>query len=451
VPLIKLPANEAEPDGIWRPRIDQQPAWDYLINGGTRLVEIAHRRWGKDELCLAWAAVAAHNRVGCYWHLLPEQSQGRKAIWNAVDPHRGKRRIDLAFPKEIRHRTIENEMFIEFKNGSTWQVVGSDNFDSLVGTPPVGLVFSEFALSNPFAWSYLRPILLENGGWAAFITTSRGRNHAYKLFNFAIKPGNDWFGVMHKADETEVFTAEQLENELAEYIALYGKTMGQALFDQEYLCSWESAVPGSYWGEVLNELERDGRLTDVAHDPNLPVITSDDLGVNDENVKFYWQETGSQIRMIDCEFWRGVGLQTHVKSMKAKPYNYGQSIYPFDIKVRELGTDGKSRYSILKRLGVVHPTIAPGAAKVSRMDGIDAVRRMIPRLWIDREKCGDAFEILKGYKAKWDQERQTLSNQPDHTYHSNWADSVRYFAITPHQTSGEWTEIDYSERNRAVG
>jgi hypothetical protein len=256
---------------------------------------------------------------------------------------------------------------------------------------------------------------------------------------------------MNKASETDVFTTAQLVDELREYIVLYGETMGRALFMQEYECSWESAVPGSYWGEVLNDLERDGRLTSVPYDPELPVITSDDLGVNDENVKFYWQEAGPQIRMIDCQFWRGVGLQTHVKAMKDKPYQYGQSIYPHDIKVRELGTDGKSRYSILKKLGVVHPTIAPGAAKISRMDGIDAVRRAIPRMWIDREKCGDAFEILKGYKAKWDQERQTLADHPDHTYHSNWADSVRYFCITPHQTAGEWTEIDYSDRYRATG
>jgi phage terminase large subunit len=73
-------------------------------------------------------------------------------------------------------------MLIRFKCGSTWQVIGSDNYDALVGSPPVGVVFSEWALSNPQAWSLIRPILAENGGWAIFITTPRGRNHAHRMY-----------------------------------------------------------------------------------------------------------------------------------------------------------------------------------------------------------------------------------------------------------------------------
>ena len=66
-------------------------------------------------------------------HMLPAFSQGRKAIWTAVNPHTGKRRIDEAFPHELRVSTNKSEMFIRFKNGSTWQVVGSDRYDAAVG------------------------------------------------------------------------------------------------------------------------------------------------------------------------------------------------------------------------------------------------------------------------------------------------------------------------------
>ena len=319
--VIRLPSNAAAPDGVWRPRHYQEAGWNYLMNGGTRLVEIDHRRAGKDEMCLAWEATAMHNRIGTYWHMLPEAAQARKAIWNAVDPHRGMKRIDLAFPPELRKTTRDQEMFIEMKCGSTWQVVGSDNFDSLVGTPPIGLVFSEFALANPYAWSYLRPILLENGGWAVFITTPRGRNHAFKLYQFALRKDNDWLAVMNKADETGVFQPDQLEQERLEYIATYGETMGASLFNQEYMCDWAAAIPGAYWGRELDNLEKEGRLTDVPHDPSLLTITSDDLGINDANVKFYWQRAGAQIRMIDCDVHRNVGIPTHVKDMNAKPYN----------------------------------------------------------------------------------------------------------------------------------
>ena len=118
---IRLPHNN------WQPRPHQVKLWNYLEAGGKRSIEIAHRRWGKDEVALHRTAVAAFERPATYWHLLPMQTQGRKAIWEAVNPHTGLRRIDEAFPPEIRETTRENEMTIRFINGSMWHVVGSDN------------------------------------------------------------------------------------------------------------------------------------------------------------------------------------------------------------------------------------------------------------------------------------------------------------------------------------
>ena len=112
-----------------------------------------HRRSGKDDVALHWTAVAAHQRPATYWHMLPLANQARRAVWEAVNATTGKRRIDEAFPKEIREATRENEMLIRFKCGSTWQVLGSDGYDALVGAPPAGIVFSEWALADPRAWS----------------------------------------------------------------------------------------------------------------------------------------------------------------------------------------------------------------------------------------------------------------------------------------------------------
>ena len=126
----------------WEPRWYQKPAWDYLEGGGKLLYEVAHRRWGKDDVTLHFTAQSAMLKKGGYWHMLPQASQARKAIWAAVNPHTGERRIDEAFPKEIRENTNENEMFIRFITGSTWQVVGSDNYDSLVGASTVGAIRS---------------------------------------------------------------------------------------------------------------------------------------------------------------------------------------------------------------------------------------------------------------------------------------------------------------------
>ena len=169
----------------WLPRDYQKPLWRYLERGGKRAIEIAHRRWGKDEVALHHAACSIMERPTTVWHCLPLFSQARKAIWNAVNPHTGARRIDEAFPEELRESTNDQEMFIRFKNGGTWQVVGSDRYDTLVGASAAGVVFSEWALANPAAWGYIRPMVEENKGWALFITTPRGKNHAKDMLDLA--------------------------------------------------------------------------------------------------------------------------------------------------------------------------------------------------------------------------------------------------------------------------
>ena len=165
----------------------QIPAWTYLENGGRHAELIWHRRAGKDAICMHWASVAAFERVANYWHMLPQAAQARKAVWDAVNPHTGKKRIDEAFPISLRKATRNHEMQIEFLNGSTWQVVGSDNYNSLVGSTPAGVAYSEWSLANPSARAYLRPMLAENNGWQLFITTPRGRNHAYTTYEAARK------------------------------------------------------------------------------------------------------------------------------------------------------------------------------------------------------------------------------------------------------------------------
>lgn len=217
----------------WDPRPYQMPCWSYLERGGKRAVVRAHRRWGKDDICLHWTAVAMMKRPGTYWHCLPEYAQARKAIWQQVNPHTGKRRIDEAFPPAIRKRINDQEMRIEFINGSTWQLVGSDSYDSLVGSSPAGIVFSEYALAKPESWDFFRPMLAENGGWALFVSTVRGRNHFYQIGEYA-KTREDWYFVDSTVAETSVFSKETLDRELSELIAAWGDEIGLAKFRQEY-------------------------------------------------------------------------------------------------------------------------------------------------------------------------------------------------------------------------
>lgn len=217
----------------WKPRPYQLPVLSYFARGGKRAVLVWPRRHGKDDTCMHLTAIQLLHRPGTYWYMLPQYAQARKAIWDAVDSHTGMRRIDWAFPKEIRTSTNDTEMKILFKNGSVWQLCGSDNYDSLVGSGCAGIVFSEYALCKPEAWGYLKPILDENNGWAVFNSTVRGRNHFTDLARYA-KMQDDWFYSNVRASEAGVFTQEQLDKIKAEYIAQYGQEQGEGLFLQEY-------------------------------------------------------------------------------------------------------------------------------------------------------------------------------------------------------------------------
>ena len=329
------------PNG-WAPRPYQRALWKYLERGGKRADVVAHRRWGKDDVSLHWTAIASTQKVGTYWHLLPEASQARKAIWDAINPHTGKRRIDEAFPKEMRASTRDNEMMIRFKNGSTWQVVGSDNFNSLVGSPPVGVVFSEWSLAKPDAWTYIRPILAENGGWAVFIWTTRGRNHATQAFE-ARSRDPTWFTLKSSAQETGVFTPEQLAKERQELIDEAGSAEeGEAKFAQEYLCDFDASVPGSYYGTLMSAALTEKRITRVPYDPGLKVDTAWDLGIDDYTAIWYFQQIGREVRVIDYYETSGEGLQSIVRAAidgrrqggLSQPYSYGRHHLPHDVMVR---------------------------------------------------------------------------------------------------------------------
>lgn len=416
---IRLPNN-------WQPRPYQLRLWSYLERGGKRAIEIAHRRWGKDEVCLHWGAVASHMRPATYWHMLPLATQARKAIWEAVNPHTGIRRIDEAFPKALRETTREQEMMIRFKNGSTWQVVGSDNYNALVGSPPAGVVFSEFALNNPASWSYLRPILAENGGWALFITTPRGKNHAHKLYESARRtPG--WFAELQSADDTGVFSDELLERERQEQIDLYGEDAGNALFEQEYHCSFEAAILGAFYGKEMGACRSSGRITKVSYDPDFPVFTAWDLGYTDDTAIWFWQVIAGEVRVIDYHYSHGHDVPFYADLIKRKGYEYAKHWLPHDARAKTLASGGKSvQEQLAESVGWGKLAIVPS---LSVQDGIQAARQVLKRCWFDEDACFDGIEALTQYRREFDQDRRMFRDSALHDWTSHGADAFRMLAI----------------------
>lgn len=433
---VRLPIN-------WQPRYHQADLWEALVAGRTRADVVAHRRWGKDEVALHWAAAAAQHRVGGYWHLLPEASQGRKAIWDAVNPHTGRRRIEEAFPEEMSPAFKDADMMVELGNGSTWQVLGSDNYDSLVGASVAGVVFSEWSLAKPDAWTYFRPILAENDGWALFLWTPRGRNHATRSFE-ARAADPEWFCLKAPATETEVFTPEQLDRERTELIAELGsQEEGQARFASEYLVDFDAAAPGAYYASLLGEADRAGRIGRVPVDPALRVDTAWDLGIDDYTAIWFFQQAGREVRVIDYFETGGQGLEAIVRqAIATKPYVWGTHHLPHDVMVRELAT-GRSRYDTLGSLGLSRISAGTPADPEER---VNAARLMIPMCWFDAERCALGLERLRAYRKRWSRANHSYGG-PLHDQASHGADAFGEFALN--RSAGGSLQVE-AERRSAV-
>jgi hypothetical protein len=368
--------------------------------------------------------------------MLPEAAQARKAIWNAVNPHSGKRRIDEAFPEDIRKSTNEQEMFIKFKNGSTWQVVGSDNYNSLVGSPPAGVVFSEWAIANPLSWGYLRPIFAENDGWAVFITTPRGRNHAAAMFESA-QNSDDWFCQRLTADQTGVFSPEQLAREKRELTAEHGESIGNSLFRQEYYCSFDSAVLGAVYGEWMERAEAQGRLTTNIYDPELPVETAWDLGYDDATSIWFFQRTFNEARLIDCYENSQCDIEHYCNVLHSKPYIYKENGHyvPHDAVNKLLAAGGRSIVQQAHALGIKMRVVAA----TSQQNSISAARKVLDMAWFDKDACKSGINALRQYHYDYDEDNKIFKAKPKHDWSSHYCDAFEiigqvYASIVKDQT-----------------
>lgn len=376
------------------------------------------------------AAIAAHERVASYWHCLPEYEQARKAIWTSVNPKTGKRRIDEAFPPEIRDSKDEQQMFIRFKNGSTWQVIGSDRYNSLVGAGIAGVTFSEWALCNPSSWGYIRPMVEENNGWAAFITTPRGRNHAKAMYDMAVADTSGrWFAELSTIHDTGALTASQLDESLREYMALYGEDVGRAQFEQEYECSFNAAILGAFYAREMLAVRSEKRIRPIVPLPGRPVHTAWDIGVKDDTSIWWFQVYQGRVYVLDCYTASGVGVDHYADVCHAKGWKRGVDYVPHDAKVKEWGT-GKTRVETMRELGL-NPHLV---AMATKMDGINAVRRLLPLCIFDPACEKSGIPALEMYRREWDDERKTFRADEVHDWTSHPSDAFRYLAMA-------WREV----------
>lgn len=358
-------------------------------------------------------------RVGTYFYLFPTYAQAKKAIWNGRDkegfPFMGH------FPPDLVASKNESDLLVKLNNGSIFQLIGSDNIDSIMSTNPIGCVFAEYSLQDPRAWDYIRPILRENDGWAIFDFTPRGRNHAFHLFEMAEKlqaEGDpDWFCERLTVDDTGVISLAQINDERR-------TGLDEDIIQQEYYCSFSGSQQGNYYGQQMEQADKDGRISGVPYQPEAGVHTWWDLGMSDAMSVIFTQNVGREVHVIDYFETSGQGLPDCARELQHKPYVYASHNAPHDIAVRELGT-GKSRLETAASLGIKFEIVP----NIGLQDGIDATRSFLARCWFDKVKTERLRDALSSYHKSWDEKRKCFSDAPYHDWASHAADSARYLAV----------------------
>ena len=206
-------------------------------------------------------------------------------------------------------------------------------------------------------------------------------------------------------------------------------------YDREYPYNSESAFSqardGSYYGRLIKNLKDEGRLLDDGvFEPELKVTVTFDLGINDAFEMLFWQAdvtvTGRlQVRLVDHYHATGESLAHYVSILRGKNYRYERFVLPHDAKKRELGS-AASISKQLRDLGMTKQRILP---REDILPGIQAVREMMPLLWIDNTRCSYVVSAFENYTKEWDTKLGVWRDKPRHDEWSNPMDAVRYYAM----------------------
>lgn len=392
---------------------------------------VAHRRAGKTVACVAELIRAARHmneyQDARFAYLAPTYGQAKDVAWAYLKKMAG---IGVVNAFDVR----EGELAIICKrNGARIRLYGVENYDRLRGLPLSGVIMDEYGDFDPRAWpEVIRPALADRGGWATFIGTPKGRNAFWEVHEKA-KRDPSWLALTLRASETGILPESELNDIRA--------TLSPEQYEAEMECSFDAAVVGAYYASLLAEADREGRLTKVDYDPDMPVHTVWDLGVGDSTAIWFFQMSGNEIRIIDCYENHNKGLDHYAKVIHKKPYRLGTAYVPHDARVKELGT-GRTRIETLISLGL-QPRVVPSA---KLMDGINAARLTIKNCWFNVPNTDPGLDALRLYRSEYDAKDKVFRDTPKHDWTSHFADAFRYLALVWREAKAapEKAPIDYA-------
>ena len=426
------------------PRPYQQEVQDAILSGKKKRVFLCWARGAGKDIA-SWNTIirAAIIKPGNYFYALPTAVLARQVIFDTVLGDTGKTFLDF-IPKPFIENINLSRMLISFRNGSKLQCVGSEETATrLVGTNPTGVVWSEWQVSREESYTYLRPRLALNDGWAIFNGTPRGMNHFFGMYQIS-KNDPDWLCSYKTVYDTNHIRGDILLKEKA--------SMSIDKFNQEYLCDFNCGQAGTYFGLQMDKARLENRINDhVVYEASYPVWVSIDIGVRDPTAVIYYQVIGNIIRILECEEFTNQGVDYLKKQLDAKEYAYAKPIWaPHDCKVREWGASGAlSRIESARNLGL---ELSP-VDNLPLSEGIEAVRMVLSRCWFNSSKAKKLVDSLENYRRIYDEDRRAYQEKPLHDWTSHLCSAFRYATVAMPQchagTSQE--ELDQMFREAKQG
>jgi phage terminase large subunit len=397
------------------------------LKEGKNLCAVIHRRAGKDIFCMQAWLLRGLIRVGTHVYLFPLHKQARNVIWQGLD-FDGRPFMD-AIPTSLIAKKNEARMEIDLFNGSKLILAGSNNYNGLMGTNPVSIIYSEFSLHNPLARQYLNPIIVQNKGKEILQFTPRGMNHGYEAFNH-VKDLPDYH-VEHlsvdqtfKQDgETPIISKEDIKR---------AKDLGMSdeLIRQEFYVDFEVGNLGAYYTMEMADMMREGRVTILKPDTRLKLHSIWDLGGTDATAGILFQVTGRYIHILYLLHDTGKGLKYYLEQADRIRQQFGcewgYHFGPHDIDQKHQGWEHAESRLIQARRQGWHFQMVP---KVNFEDGIEAVRYMFPRLRIDKLNCDLLIRALREYQREFDDEKKCFDKKPLENWAVHIADAVRYLGV----------------------